>query len=239
MKNLENLEKTIKFEFKNKALLIEALTHRSYLNENKDYKGSNNERLEFLGDAVLELVVTQYLFKKYTQLPEGILTSIRSSLVRTESLAAEALKIKLGEYILMSNGEEVTGGRERPYILANTMEALIGAIYLDRGMTASTTFVTEQIIYKAQEVIDNKLYIDAKSRLQEVIQEEFKITPNYVLKSATGPDHHKTFVMAAMVGEHQISEGSGESKQNAEQQAAETALKNWEEINTKLSKIIK
>ncbi|MCA9380770.1 ribonuclease III [Candidatus Dojkabacteria bacterium] len=220
----------INIEFKNPELLQEALTHRSYVNENPDTPNGHNERLEFLGDAVLELATTQMLFNDYPSYPEGDLTSFRAAIVRTESLAEEALKLELGQSLFMSNGEEATGGRDRQYILANAMEALIGSIYLDQGFDVALLFIKEKIYYKVQNIVDNRLDIDAKSKLQELSQEELKITPTYSLVSEEGPDHNKTFTMAVMIGDNSFGEGKGDSKQSAEQVAAQNALENWQEL---------
>lgn len=215
---------------------IEALTHRSYLNETKNYSQSHNERLEFLGDAVLELVVTRYLFHNYPEFNEGTLTSFRAALVKTESLALEAKKLEIGELILMSKGEEATGGRSRPYILANTMEAIIGAIYLSFGFEEVEKFIVENICYKTSKIVSERSDLDAKSKLQELSQERVKITPAYKLIEANGPDHNKNFVMGVYIGELLFGTGSGKSKQEAEQGAALEAIKDWEELELKYFK---
>ena len=220
----------LELSFNSPELLKEALTHRSYVNENPNTPNGHNERLEFLGDAVLELATTQMLFNDYPNFPEGDLTSFRAALVRTESLAEEALKLELGKYLFMSNGEEATGGRDRQYILANSMEALIGSIYLDQGFDSALLFIKEKIYYKVQNIVDNRLDIDAKSKLQELSQEQLKITPTYTLISDEGPDHNKTFTMGVLIGETIFGKGNGESKQNAEQVAASDALENWQEL---------
>lgn len=219
--------------FNNLALLQEALTHRSYVNENKGQSLQHNERLEFLGDAVLELATTEYLFRKYADHKEGALTSFRAALVKTESLAEEAVRLEIGNYILMSKGEEATGGRSRIYILANTMEAIIGAIYLDLGYAAAETFITENISYKADAIVNERLDIDAKSKLQELAQETTRITPSYVYIGSEGPDHNKTFEMAVYIGDYEFGRGKGKSKQEAEQQAAALGIENWNELSNK------
>lgn len=229
---MENLKKTIKFDIED-PLLTEALTHRSYINELKSSDIKHNERLEFIGDAVLELVVTDFLFKKYPEHTEGVLTSYRAALVKTESLAEEARRLKIGEYILMSKGEEQTGGRDRTYILANTVEAIIGALYLSKGYDACKSFIEENICYKIDTIAENRSDIDAKSKLQEVSQEATKITPIYELSSSAGPDHDKVFKMKVIIGEHEFGSGEGRSKQEAQQRAAEEALSNWENLYTK------
>lgn len=236
MNSAGEFQKKIGINFSNLDLLKESLTHKSYINENKHEESAHNERLEFLGDAVLELVVSNYLFANYPEHPEGDLTSFRSALVRTESLAEEALRIGFGEYILMSNGEEATGGRVRPYILANTMEAVIGAIYLDNGMEKVTSFIIKNICYKLDKIIKERLDIDAKSKLQEISQDLYKITPTYDLITEEGPDHDKKFTMAVFIDTAKLSEGTGSSKQSAEQDAAQNALRDWDEVKKKLDK---
>lgn len=227
MKNLENIQKKISYKFKKLEILIEALTHRSYRGSRKI---TNNERLEFLGDAVLELCVTEMLFFKFPNLPEGKLTSYRSSLVKTQSLADESSKLGIGDFIFMNAGEEKTGGRTRPYILANTLEALIGAIYLDSNYATVKDFIKTNIFYKIDSIIETNADEDPKSKLQEIAQEEFKITPRYSMIKASGPDHKKKFWMAAFLNDTKISEGVGASKQIAEQNAARKALKDWKRI---------
>lgn len=228
MKNLVVIQKKLGYKFKNIDIFIEALTHRSFRNT----KGvsSNNERLEFLGDAVLELSVTEMLFFKFPNLPEGKLTSYRSSLVKTQSLADESNRLGVGKFIFMNIGEEKTGGRSRPYILANTLEAIIGAIYLDSDYISVKDFIEKNIFYKIDSIIKTNADEDPKSKLQEIAQEEFKITPKYSMVKEFGPDHKKQFWMAAFLNDIKISEGSGISKQVAEQDAAKKALEEWETI---------
>ncbi|GAB4284892.1 MAG: ribonuclease III [Candidatus Dojkabacteria bacterium] len=223
------LEKILGIKFKKGELIREALTHRSTTNE-KTVDWQHNERLEFLGDAVLELAVSEMLFNEYPDFPEGDLTSFRAALVKTESLAEEAKRLTIGEFLYLSIGEESTGGRERPYILANAMEAIIGAIYLDKGYQTAYKFIEKNIFYKVHEIVEKRLDIDAKSKLQEKAQEVLKITPTYRLIRSEGPDHNKVFTMGAMLGEILVAEGSGESKQSAEQVAAQNTLDRWEEI---------
>ncbi len=232
MKDLKinTLLKKLHIKFKKTELLVEAFTHRSYLNEFRNTGMQHNEKLEFLGDAVLELVATEFLFSKYPDFKEGDLTSFRAALVKTESLAEEAKRLELGEYILMSKGEESTGGRNRPYILANTIEAFIGALYLSEGYEESKKFIIENICYKSDEIISERLDIDAKSKLQEIAQESTKITPNYSLVGSSGPDHNKTFEMAVNIGEYEFGRGTGKSKQDAEQSAAKEALLKWDKL---------
>lgn len=233
---LSNFLAKIGINFKNMDLVEEALTHRSYVNENRDKVGNHNERMEYLGDAVLELVVTEFLFRTYETYPEGDLTSFRAALVKTESLAEEAERLGVGEFILMSKGEEATGGRTRPYILANTVEAIIGAIYLDQGYNASEEFILKNICYKIDNIVKSRLDIDSKSKLQEIAQEVVKITPSYEFIKSQGPDHDKIFEMAVMLGEKTFGRGQGKSKQEAEQKAAQDALDNWDSLVQKYFK---
>lgn len=215
---LQQLLKSTKLgEFKNHILLEEAFTHRSYSRK-------HNERLEFLGDAVLELVITELLFARYPRRNEGELTSFRSAIVRTESLAEEAQKLGLGSLILMSNGEEATGGRERLYILADVFEAFIGAIYLEKGYSIVSKFISEFLFYKADKIVKERKDIDAKSKLQEYVQEAFKETPYYKVVSEIGPDHDKTFTVIAVIGAKEYASGEGKSKQQAEQDSAQKTL---------------
>jgi len=225
---IEKLEEILQISFKDKDLLEKSLTHRSYINENRGEEAKHNERLEFLGDAVLELLVTEKLFADYPDYPEGILTSIRSATVRTETLADASRKLNYGKYIRMSVGEEETGGRDRNYILANTFEAVLGAIYLDQGYEVCKEFMYRTLFTRIEGIIENEDYIDAKSKLQELIQEKVRITPHYELVSEDGPDHEKIFTMAIMVGDEKVAEGSGKSKQLAEQEAAKAAIEVWE-----------
>lgn len=216
------LEKSIGIHFKNKDLLAQALTHRSAVRQSRS-KG-HNERLEFLGDAVLELVATEYLFQ-FTDKSEGELTSWRSALVKGEHLAVVAKEIKLGEYLFMSKGEESSGGREKPSTLANAVEALIGAIFLDHGYEAANQFCNEYILVRLNKLLAEGKHQDFKSVFQEKAQELLGITPHYDMISEEGPDHDKTFTCAVFLDEEKIAEGSGNSKQRAEQAAAEEGLK--------------
>lgn len=217
------LTKKIKYEFKDESLLQEALTHRSYLNENKSAK-SHNERLEFLGDAVLELVVTEFLFAQYPDKQEGELTSIRAALVNTNSLAETAQKLSLDDHLMLSRGEAKDRGRARLVILANAFEALTGAIYLDGGYEKAREFLTENIISKTEEIVARSLWQDPKSVLQEKAQENMSKTPVYKTLSEVGPDHAKTFTVGVYVGDKLLSRGTGMSKQEAETEAAKAAL---------------
>lgn len=215
--------------FKSKSLLETAFTHRSYLNENRRPGAEHNERLEFLGDAVLELAVTEFLFKKYPQKPEGELTALRAALVNTQSISDAATKLGMNDYLLLSRGEAKDTGRARNIILANAFEAVIGAIYLDQGYAAAYAFIDAQLFHKTEEVVEKRLWQDAKSRFQEIAQDKVAITPTYELLSQSGPDHDKIFVVAAYLGREKIAAGEGRSKQEAEQDAAQKALaaKGW------------
>lgn len=221
--DFSNLENKINIQFNNKDLLQTALTHRSYLNENRSYGLPHNERLEFLGDAVLELITTEHLYRHY-QNPEGELTNLRSALVNYRLLAEIAAGIGLDEFILLSRGEARDRGRARQVILANAMEALIGAIYLDSGEAAAQKFIESFILAKLPEIISAQAYVDPKSKLQELIQEKLAITPNYKVLSETGPDHDKIFVVGVYVDDRLVGEGTGPSKQDAEVEAAKNAL---------------
>ncbi|MBI2463724.1 ribonuclease III [Candidatus Peregrinibacteria bacterium] len=218
------LEKKLGVIFKNRNILTMAFIHKSYMNEVKNKSLENNERLEFLGDAVLELVVTEYLYLNYDS-PEGVLTNWRSALVKGKNLAEIASKLNLGAYLSLSKGERESGGEHKSYILANTFEALIGALYLDQGLDVARHFINHFVIKYLDEIIEKGLYIDSKSRFQEISQETFGITPEYRLLSEEGPDHDKHFTMGAFLGEKMMGEGKGTSKQNAEQVAAENVLK--------------
>ncbi len=222
-------EKKAGLSFNDKALLKQAFTHRSYLNENRALKIEHNERLEFLGDAVLELIVTDYLFNKYPEKPEGELTALRSALVNSNTLSAVATTLNINDYLLLSRGEAKDTGRARVYILANTFEALLGAIYLDKGYDATKEFIAQYIFPLIEEVIEKGTHIDAKSRFQEKAQEETGITPSYRTTKETGPDHDKHFTVGVFLGNTQVVTGEGSSKQEAEQDAAKKGLeeKGW------------
>lgn len=222
-------EQKIGFTFTDKRLIETAFTHRSYLNENRNGSREHNERLEFLGDAVLELVVTEFLYKKYPEKPEGELTAFRAALVNTQSIADAATQLGMNEFLLLSRGEAKDTGRARGIILANAFEALIGAIYLDAGYDASYKFIESQLFHKTDEVVEKRLWQDAKSRLQELAQEKLAVTPTYELANQSGPDHDKRFVVAVYLGSDKTALGEGRSKQEAEQDAAQKALaaKGW------------
>lgn len=218
------LAEKIGLNFKDYQFLQEALTHRSFLNENRSYKLPHNERLEFLGDAVLELSVTRYLFSNY-QNPEGDLTNWRAALVNGEMLAKIGQEIEIEEFLLMSRGESKDTGKARQYILANAMEAIIGAIYLDQGYEEADKFINKHIISKLPEVLETKSYQDPKSYFQEKAQEIVQVTPHYEVVKEWGPDHDKRFSVAVFLGEEKVAEGEGESKQEAQRNAAEAGLK--------------
>src|SRR5580704_19391236 len=217
MPDFKTFENRIGFHFKNRKLLERAFTHRSYLNENREGGREHNERLEFLGDAVLELVVTEFLFAKYPDKPEGDLTAYRAALVNTQSISDAATKLGMNEFLYLSRGEAKDTGRARQIILANAFEALIGALYLDQGYMAARDFIAKQLFHKTDDVVARRLWQDAKSRLQEVAQDKFGITPTYQLLNQSGPDHDKSFVIGAFVGNEKVALGEGRSKQEAEQ----------------------
>ncbi|MCD4705275.1 ribonuclease III [bacterium] len=223
-------EKKIKLKFNNLELLRQAFVHRSYLNENPKFKLNHNERLEFLGDAVLELVTTDLLFYKFPDKPEGDLTNIRASLVNSASLARTANNLEIDEFLYLSHGESKDkDSKARRYILANCIEAIIGAIYLDLGYNYAKKFIEEYIMDMLDEVIEKKLYMDPKTKFQEKSQENYNITPKYKLLEESGPDHKKTFIIGLYVDEKLISKGQGSSKQEAEVDAARIGLekKDW------------
>ena len=227
--NFAEFEESINISFNDKSLIKKAFTHRSYLNENKGLKLEHNERLEFLGDAVLELVVTDFLYKKFPQKNEGELTALRSALVKAETLAEAAEVVGMNAYLLLSKGESKDIGRARLYILANTFESVVGAIYLDQGYNVVDEFIADQLFSKIEGIIENKTFIDSKSRFQEMAQEKTGVTPSYKLVKEVGPDHNKIFTVAVIIGDEEITQGEGKSKQEAEQKAAQMALeiKGW------------
>lgn len=225
MKDIHEFEQHIGITFDNPALLKEAFTHRSFLNENPNAETPHNERLEYLGDAVLELVVTDHLFRRYEDKAEGELTALRAALVNTRMISECASKLTMNDYLLLSKGEaNSTETRARQYILANTFEAVVGALYLDKGIEKTTEFLQKHLIPYLDEIVEKRLWQDAKSLFQEKIQEHDGITPNYKLLKQEGPDHSKLFTMGLFVGDECASEGSGPSKQEAEQDAARKAL---------------
>ena len=227
--SLKKLEKLLGVVFNESEHLLTAITHRSYLNEHREAKQDHNERYEFLGDAVLELVVTDFLFHKYPDKPEGDLTAIRAALVNTVSLSEVATNMNINEFLLLSKGEERDMGRARQYILANTFESLIGAIYLDQGYESAKEFIAGHLFDKTETIVAKRLWQDAKSRFQELAQEHASITPRYETLSQTGPDHDRVFLVGIFLGTEKIAEGTGRSKQEAEQSAAEAGIsaKGW------------
>ncbi len=227
--NVSALEKILGVEFKNKEFLLSAMTHRSYLNEHKEANQDHNERLEFLGDAVLELVITDFLFTKYPDKPEGELTAVRAALVNTNSLAEASTKLGLNDFLLLSKGEAKDTGRARVYILANSFESVIGAMYMDQGYEVARDFIGRQLFAQTDKIVEKRLWQDAKSRFQEMAQEHAGVTPNYETLSQVGPDHDRIFTVGVFLGDKKIAEGNGRAKQEAEQAAAEKAIeiKNW------------
>ena len=219
----DELQKNIGVQFTNSDLLKAAFVHRSYLNEMRTVKESN-ERLEFLGDAVLSFITSNFLYATYPDYPEGTLTNIRSSLVKTQSLADSARELKLGELLFLSRGEEDSGGRSNSSLLADTFEALLGAIFLDQGVDTAKKFLETHVFPKAGKIIKNKSYIDYKSLLQEIIQSESRISPTYRVTKSEGPDHAKTFWVEAKTDTKILGVGMGKSKQEAESSAAANAL---------------
>ena len=220
--------KQLGLTFRDLALLEEALTHRSYLNENKSSK-AHNERLEFLGDAVLELATTRFLFDKFPKKPEGELTAYRAALVNTYSIAAVAQELGVNDMLLLSKGERRDTGRARQIILANAFEAIVGAVYIDQGYDTAEAFIAKFLYPKLESVLEERSYQDAKSRFQELAQEHDGITPKYKTLEETGPDHDRHFTVGVFVAEEEIARGEGKSKQEAEQDAAKNGLqkRNW------------
>ena len=221
--NLDILQKKIGIVFTNKTLLTTAFIHRSYLNEHKKYQGPSNERLEFLGDAALSVVVSSFLYEKLPNEPEGKLTTSRAALVRTETLAKIAKSLSLGKYLVLSKGEEDTGGRENPSILANTFEALVGAIYLDQDIDKVQEFLKKTVLSNWKNLIESAVP-DNKSRLQEFVQRKYHVSPIYRLISSWGPDHARQFEIEVFINEKNLGRGVGNNKQTAAQNAARNAL---------------
>ncbi len=229
MKNFEALEQALGLKFTDHNLLAESLVHRSYLNEHRDFALPHNERLEFLGDAVLELAITDHLFRRYPKANEGELTAYRAALVNANILGETAAGLGVNDYLLLSRGEARDNGRARQIILANAFEAIIGAIYLDQGYEAAAGFVGRTLFDQVPEIVAGERFRDAKSLFQERAQEETGITPSYQVLSESGPDHDKIFTVGLFLGEARVSEGTGHSKQEAEQAAAAAGLlaRNW------------
>lgn len=234
MKQVRNFLSHAQVSFTSDALLRTAFTHRSFLNEMKRDPETgevleHNERLEFLGDAVLELVVTEFLFAKYPERPEGELTAIRAALVNTVSISEAAKELHMNDFLLLSKGEARDTGRARDVILANAFEAFIGALFIDQGYIVVRDFIARSLFAKTDEVVSKRLWQDAKSRFQEMSQEIHSITPTYRIVGETGPDHDKQFVSGVYIGEEKIAQGTGKSKQEAETAAARAGLevKGW------------
>ncbi len=229
MKDFSLLEKKLNINFKSKDLLITAFCHRSFLNENRDFRLDNNERLEFLGDAVLELIITEYLFLKFPDKREGELTNLRAALVNANMLYEVAKELDFDNFLLLSKGEEKDTGKGRRYILADTFEAFIGALYLDKGIEKCKDFLREYLFPKVEEILRDGKLKDAKSRFQEEAQERVKITPTYKVLEEWGPDHAKHFLVGIYLNDELVAKGEGSSKQEAEEEAAKKAIqiKRW------------
>jgi ribonuclease-3 len=229
MIDFSQFEKKTKIVFNDKKLLEQAFIHRSYINENSGSKLSHNERLEFLGDAVLELIVTDYLYNKYPDKDEGELTAYRSALVNAVIIGEVALSLGMNDYLLLSKGEAKDVGKARSYILANTYEAYVGAVYLDLGYEVARSFISSTLFGKIDTIVAKKLWRDSKSLVQEKSQEYLNVTPSYKVMSESGPDHDKYFTIGIFFGNECVAEGKGKSKQEAEQAAAHRALevKDW------------
>lgn len=228
---LQELQKKISIHFKDTDLLKNAFIHRSYLNEHKNFRGQSNERLEFLGDSILSLIVSKHLFEKLPQSPEGELTQLRAALVRTETLGYLAKNLNLGNYLFLSKGEEDTGGRTNSSIMANTFEALIGAIFLDQGIDVAHKFIEKTILLNWKKLLETAVY-DNKSKLQEVLQKIYHASPTYNLISSWGPDHARSFEIGVYLGQKLLGKGVGKNKQEAAQTAAQNAL-----VNIKSTKV--
>ncbi|MEK7595844.1 MAG: ribonuclease III [Patescibacteria group bacterium] len=224
--DVKKIEELLEVKFKDKELVKTAFTHRSFLNEHPDYKNPSNERLEFLGDAILQFLSSEFLYHNYPKAPEGNLTNFRAALVNTTSLAEESRRLGFGEFLFLSHGEEASGGRNREYILANTFEAVIGLIYLENDVETVRVYLTKQLFYKVKHIVENNKYKDFKSAVQELSQAKMNQTPLYKVVDQWGPDHNKTFKVGIYVGEKLFGEGEGSSKQRAEQMAAKNALDN-------------
>lgn len=225
-KKFGRLEKKTGIRFKNKDLLIRAFVHRSFLNEASNKGLRHNERLEFLGDAVLEHIVTDFLFRKYPDQSEGVLTAWRAALVNSKTLAEVSEESGFEDFLLLSKGENNDSRKSKQYILANTFEAFVGALYLDQGLKVCDKFISKNLLTKLGEIIKNNLFLDSKSHFQEMAQERKRITPVYKVLKEWGPDHAKHFIVGAYLGKALAAKGEGLSKQEAEEKAAEKALKN-------------
>ena len=230
--SFQTFEQKLGSSFNDKSLLVRALTHSSFLNENPDWSFEDNERLEFLGDAVLDFIVGEYLYHRLPEGREGELTTLRAALVRTETLAGLALGVELGRYLRLGRGEEESGGRERPTILCSAFEAFVGALYLDQGIETVTNFVVKIIAPLTPTTVSQELNKDAKSRLQEWSQRRWHLTPSYRTVAESGPDHAKEFTIEVVIGSRAYGVGTGSSKQTAEQAAALAAL-SAQEVDTR------
>lgn len=224
-KDFSELERKLRIEFSDKDLLVQAFCHRSYINENGGFPLSHNERLEFLGDAVVELAVTEYLYKAYPEKPEGDLTNWRAALVNAKQLAKAAHDLGFNDYLLLSKGESREEGKARMYILSNTFEAFLGSMYLEFGYEACRKFLEEHLLTYLEEIITKGLDKDAKTKLQEIAQEKEKVTPSYQVMNESGPDHRKHFTVGVFLHNKLVASGEGPSKQEAQEAAAESALK--------------
>jgi ribonuclease-3 len=224
MENYKEIEDKLGVVFFDKSLLEKSFIHRSYINENRDRDVQNNERLEFLGDAVLELIVSDHLYQEFPDRSEGEFTAIRSAAVRTESLAEESRNLGLGTFLLMSRGEEDSGGKDKDFLLANLFEAVLGAIYLDKGYTEAKAFITRTVLSKIPTIIKEGSFVDPKTKVQEIIQSRYKETPTYEVVKEAGPDHDKHFTVTLKTASKKFTEGEGPSKQKAEEDAAKKAL---------------
>lgn len=228
---ITEIEQLTQTKVKKPDLLETAFTHRSYLNEHPDYKNPSNERLEFLGDAVLQFLVTHFLYRLLPKTPEGILTGIRAATVNTQSLALESRRLGFGKYLRLSKGEEESGGRDRDYILANTFEAVLGYLFLDHGINLCGKYLERTLFNKVKDIVDNEAYRDDKSTFQELAQEKKGLTPSYTVLAEWGPDHDKRFRVQVFIGKEPYGEGEGSSKQRAEQNAAKDALEKWKKAS--------
>ncbi len=224
IQDTSELETILGFHFQNKELLREALTHRSYLNENPKWPSPHNERLEYLGDAALELAASEELFRMFPRAPEGELTVLRAALVNYQLLSRVAKEIRLDEFIYMSKGEKADTAKAREVILANAIEAVIGAMYLDQGFEATKRFIVARVMSRLDEILKTKSYRDSKSALQELVQDRMRLTPTYRVLEETGPAHRRVFIVGVYFGDKRIAQGSGSSKQEAEVAAAKEAL---------------
>lgn len=230
-KDIPTLEKKIGYTFKKKAIIKEAITHKSFAHENPKEATSFNERLEFLGDTVLSLTISEYLFRAYPNLSEAELSRLRAYAVKESTLAEVAEGLNLGRYLLLGKGEELTGGRKKPSILANTFEALIGAIYIDGGLKKVNDFILKNLRSRVDETIKREVIFDYKSKLQEVSQERFGVLPRYVIHRETGPEHDKTFEVKVYIKDEVYGTGKGKSKKTAQQLAASAGLRKLKEID--------